>query len=177
MKRFVLALFAIVCATAAFSAQAQYASCKIVGQRQGVIKGDVTTKGQEDQIAALSFTGGLKAPFDAASGLATGKRQYSPLLLVKNLDKASPLLFLAAVTNENLTEVTCTFYRNTSAGTLQPFYSVKLSTARIVSLDFGGNAQVNLGLRETVGFVFRQIEVTDLINHTTESDDWESPNS
>jgi type VI secretion system secreted protein Hcp len=174
MKRFVLALFAIGCATVAVSAQAQYAACKIVGQKQGVIKGDIQTKGQEDQISALSFTSGLRAPFDAASGLPTGRRQYSPLVLVKNLDKSSPALFLAAIDNENLTEVTCTFFRNGTAGALLPFYRVKLTNARIASLDFGGNAQVNLGLRETVGFTFQKIEVDDLIGNTTATDDWES---
>ncbi|MBL7976348.1 MAG: type VI secretion system tube protein Hcp [Candidatus Kapabacteria bacterium] len=43
----------------------------------------------------LSQTGGIVSPRDPASGQATGKRQHSPIVLTKELDKSSPLLAVA----------------------------------------------------------------------------------
>ncbi len=42
---------------------------------------------QQDVAKMADVKGG-----DAASGMATGKRQHKPLTITKELDKASPLL-------------------------------------------------------------------------------------
>lgn len=44
---------------------------------------------------ALSHS--IKSPRDAASGLATGKRQHKPMTITKQLDKSSPQLFTLMV--------------------------------------------------------------------------------
>jgi hypothetical protein len=36
---------------------------------------------------------GIVSPRDSASGLPTGKRQHKPIVITKELDKSSPLLF------------------------------------------------------------------------------------
>lgn len=46
--------------------------------------------------AALSHS--IKSPRDAASGLATGKRQHKPMTITQQLDKSSPQLFSLVVT-------------------------------------------------------------------------------
>lgn len=50
-------------------------------------------EGIDGEIAIESFSWGVSSPRDAASGQATGKRQYQPLIIRKQVDKASPLLF------------------------------------------------------------------------------------
>ncbi len=58
------------------------------------IKGESVDKDHKEWIDILSVSG-LSAPSgtrDAASGLATGKRQHKPVTVTKRIDKASPLL-------------------------------------------------------------------------------------
>ena len=114
---------------------------------------------------------GVEIPFDPASGQSTGKRQHKPLTIVKNLDKASPKLFLAAVTNENLKQVTCVFYQNNGGGAPQPFFRMQLQNARITETDIGGNALTNHGIHETVSMRFEKIILEDLISGAIAEDD------
>src|SRR5580704_16887148 len=51
----------------------------LTGKAQGAIKGNVTAKGREGAIALLSGEYELSSPFDATTGLATGKRQHKPI--------------------------------------------------------------------------------------------------
>ncbi|MEK7863105.1 MAG: type VI secretion system tube protein TssD, partial [Chloroflexota bacterium] len=74
------------------------------GQKQGDIKGSVTQKGREGSISVQYLQSKIVSPRDAASGLATGKRQHEPLVVRKTVDRSTPLLLNALVTNENLTE-------------------------------------------------------------------------
>ncbi len=49
--------------------------------------------GIDGEIAVESFSWGVVTPRDAASGQASGKRQYEPIIIRKRIDKTSPLLF------------------------------------------------------------------------------------
>jgi len=99
------------------------------GQRQGVIRGDSTVKGHETQIVASSFDYDVKAPRDPATGLATGKRQHSPITLRLNSGAASVHLFQALVTNENLTSVVIDFVAASDVGGLVSLKRVTLTNA------------------------------------------------
>jgi type VI secretion system secreted protein Hcp len=177
MKRIVFLLFAAALAAPSL-AQAQFVSCKITGQQQGLIKTDNPTKGQEDTIPVLSLSSSVISPRDAATGQASGKRQHQPISLIKTLDRASPLLFLAAVTNETLTEVLCKFYRTEGAGKELVYFTIRLEDAHIAEDSIAGSGQVNQGMRETVRFVFRKITLTynSSSGSVEASDDWEIQN-
>ncbi len=78
----------------------------VKGTKQGQFKGQNgktghSTKGME----IIAFDYEVESPRDQASGLATGKRQHSPLVIVKKVDSASPLLFQAHLSSELLSEV------------------------------------------------------------------------
>jgi len=183
MKRFLPVLFAFAALGAAPLVHAQQVFCKITGQKSGVIAGDVTIKGLEDRIGVVAVSEGVSSPRDPASGLPTGKRVHKPFVIVKQLDKASPLLFMAAVTNENL-QVDCSIYRR--SGGRQPYFEIKLQDASISSFDIKaredsdndrddlGSRGATLGTFETVQLVFRRITLTDLVHGTTASDDFEA---
>jgi|SRR5690348_12615374 type VI secretion system secreted protein Hcp len=170
MKQFAFGLMAAVLVSGSARA-AEHVFCKIEGQKQGIIKGDSTVKGQEDSIPILSMASGVDIPFDPASGQATGRRQHKPLTIVKNLDKASPKLFLAAVTNENLKQVTCVFYQSTGGGVQQAFFRIQLQNARITETDIGGNALTSHGVHETVSMRFERITLEDIIGGVIAEDD------
>jgi type VI secretion system secreted protein Hcp len=184
MKRLLPVLFAFAASGAAPLAHAQQVFCKITGQKSGVIAGDVTIKGLEDRIGVVAVSEGVSSPRDPATGQATGKRVHKPFVIVKQLDKASPMLFMAAVTNENLTSVDCSIYRR--SGGRQPYFEIKLQDASISSFDIKAredsdndrddlaSRNATLGTFETVQLVFRRITLTDTVHGTTATDDWES---
>jgi type VI secretion system secreted protein Hcp len=176
MERLVMCTLAALLFSFMPAAHAQHVYCKITGQKQGVINAGTTARGWEDYIPVLSLSSSVTMPYDVGSGQATGRRQYSPIAITKSLDRASPLLFLAAVTNENLAEVLCKFLRNNTrgTGTSDVFFELKLSNARIVSDAVSGNAQINNGIHESVGFIFQRIEWTYLDGGVTAVDDWEA---
>ena len=184
MKRLLPVLFAFAALGATPLVNAQQVFCKIVGQKQGVIAGDVTIKGLEDRIGVVAVSEGVSSPRDPASGLPTGKRVHKPFVIVKQLDKASPSLFMAAVTNENLSSVDCSIYRR--SGGRQPYFEIKLQDATITSFDIKAredrdndrddlaSRNATLGTFETVQLVFRRITLTDTVHGTTATDDWEA---
>ena len=104
----------------------------------------------------------IVSPRDPASGLPTGKRQHKAFTITKELDKSTPLLLGALVTNENLPTVTFAY---THGGT--PYLTVKLTNANIAS-----NEQV--GTTETIEFTYQKIEWTWIAGDISASD-WQSP--
>ncbi|MDD5306609.1 MAG: type VI secretion system tube protein TssD [Deltaproteobacteria bacterium] len=59
----------------------------------------------------------IVSPRDAASGLPTGKRMHKPLVITKEVDRSSPLLYSALVNNENLPKVELKFWVSSGSGT------------------------------------------------------------
>jgi type VI secretion system secreted protein Hcp len=149
--------------------------CTVVGTVQGTFQGDPATRGTPNQIAVYSLTQELKVPFDASTGQVTGRRQHSPVTIVKELDKSSPLFFAAAATNETLKSVTCTMSRSSAAGQVRPYFKIVLTNATIVEVRDSGNGVNGAAQgdeRERISFSYQKIELTDLDSNTTAIDDW-----
>src|SRR5437764_7519742 len=71
------------------------------GQKMGDLKSELPEdKKSQHQIAALSLDYKVLSPRDLATGQSSGKRQHSPLTIVKEWGAATPQLFQALVTNE-----------------------------------------------------------------------------
>ncbi|MGA7340575.1 MAG: type VI secretion system tube protein TssD, partial [Terracidiphilus sp.] len=140
----------------------------------------VTQKGREGSILVHAFSNEILSPRDAASGLPTGKRQHKPITILKDVDKASPLLWNALVTNENLITWELKFWTTTAAGVETQIYTVSLTNASIASMkesmaDNEDPAKANLPLQEQISFVYQKIEWTWTDGGITAVDDWESP--
>ncbi len=156
----------------------------IKGQKQGQIKGSVTQKGREDSIAVIAVSHSLVSPRDPASGLPTGHRQHRPLVITKELDKSTPCLYNALVTNENLTDVTLRFWTpqlkaTTGVGSEVQHFTIKLTNANIASIDFRMLNDKNPDLAkyaeyEEIAFTYQKIEWTWNDGGITAGDDWEA---
>ena len=133
----------------------------IKGQKQGLIKGDSLVKGHEGQIVATSFDYDVKSPRDPATGLATGKRQHSPITLRINSSATSVHLFQALVTNENLTSVVIEFWAASDVGGLLPQKRVTLTNASLSDLHQRANA-AKATWQDDVSIVFQKIELLDV---------------
>ena len=159
---------------------------KLKGQKQGEIKGSVTQKGREASIQILAVSHEIISPRDPASGLPTGKRMHKPLVITKELDKSSPLLYQALTNNENIPEFEMKFYAaqvKASAGIGQEVnhYTIKLTNANIASINFKMLNNRNPELMkypelEEVAFTYQKIEWLWNDGGIMAMDDWEAPN-
>ena len=158
---------------------------RLKGQKQGDIKGSVTQKGREGKIMVIAASHEVISPRDPASGLPTGKRMHKPIVITKEVDAASPLLYQALSNNEALTEWELQFWApqlKAASGTGAEFqnYTVKLHNAAIASiamrmLNDKDPALVKFAPYEEIAFTYQQIDWTWNDGGITAQDDWESP--
>jgi type VI secretion system secreted protein Hcp len=100
---------------------------KLVGTKQGPIKGPVTQPGKEDSINVISFSLEI-------SGDATGRITPKPLIIVKSIDRTTPQLYQALVNHENLSTFNLAFYVKTSSGQEVLQFKIDLVNAVITSI-------------------------------------------
>ncbi len=174
MSRFAYSLAAgMMALAAAVPASAGNIYCTVVGAKQGTFTDDAV-RGNTTAIPVYALTEEVKEPYDASSGQASGKRQHSPVTIVKELDKSSPFFFAAVVTNETLRSVTCTLYRDVD-GAMHAYYKIALMNANVVEVKDSGdgvNGAAQGDEHERISFVYQKIELTDLDSNTTATDDW-----
>ncbi|MHB1011534.1 MAG: Hcp family type VI secretion system effector [Desulfobacteria bacterium] len=150
------------------------------GQTSGDIKGSCTQKGREGSILIFAFDHDILSPRDIASGLPTGKRQHKPVLVTKEIDKSSPLLYTVLCNNENLTEVVFKFWKPSASGKEVQYYTIKLTNANIAARKtYFPNMLIaentKLPHLEEVAFTYQKIEWTWEDGGITSEDDWEVP--
>jgi type VI secretion system secreted protein Hcp len=164
---------------------AQNAFLTLKGQKQGDIHGGVTQKGREGSILVHSFSNEILSSRDPTSGLLTGKRQHLPVVILKEIDKSSPLLWSALVNNENLVTWELKFWApalagGAGAGVEKQIYTINLTNASIASireymLDNDDPALARFPLLEEVTFTYQKIQWAWTDGGITAQDDWESP--
>ena len=147
------------------------------GDTQGQIKGSVTQAGREDMIMVIGFDHTVVSPRDAASGLATGHRQHQPVVITKEIDAASPDLWRAMVHNENLSTFRLEFYRPSSSGMENHFYSIELFNAQISTIKtemLNNKYPENMTHleREKVAFVYERISWIFMDGGDLAEDSW-----
>jgi type VI secretion system secreted protein Hcp len=128
----------------------------------------ITSLEREGTIECFGFKYDLTTPRDPASGSLTGRRQHSPITIVKRVDKSSPLLYRALCHNELVTSVELRFYRPLpgGAGAEEHFYTILLENGYVCDIN-----SVGRGL-ERVSFVFEDITWTYEIGGATHKDRW-----
>ena len=139
-----------------------------------------TSLGRENSIECLYFDQRCVTARQAGSGMATGRRQYEPVLIRKRIDKSSPLIF-KALTENQVIEADFKFFRPNPAGdgTTEQFYTISIKLARIASvreyvpfiLDPGSANQPPL---EEVTMVFQRISWTYTDGGVTHEDQWDA---
>jgi len=93
-----------------------------------------TSLARENSIECVYYEQAVKTAREAGSGMATGRRQYEPLLIRKRIDKASPLLAKSLVQNEVIEGVFKFFRPKPSGdGTTEQFFTVTIKQGRVAS--------------------------------------------
>jgi type VI secretion system secreted protein Hcp len=144
------------------------------------IKGESTqvSLGRDGSIECVFYEQGVITAREAGSGLATGRRQYQPLLIRKRIDKASPLLMKALCENQVI-EATFKFFRPnpTGDGTTEQFYTVAIKQGRINTIkqvvpDTIVPATSKDPALEEITLVFHTISWTYTNGGVTHEDSW-----
>jgi type VI secretion system secreted protein Hcp len=126
-----LALAAITLANVSF--------ISIEGTRQGdFYSADFTN----NRTKLLAYSWGIKSPRDAATGLATGKRQHMPLIVRKRASASSVQATRALITNEILKKVVIEVYTGDSSNPLPTALIQKIILTNAALVDI---AQEELG--------------------------------
>lgn len=156
-----------------------HAYLNLKGQAQGDIKGAVTQQGREGTIEIFDLSYSVVGNRDAQTGLPTGKRQHKPVIVTAPTGPQSPLVFNAAVHNEDITVFKLDFYLPNAQNVEKDAYRIELTNAHVLELDlnFEGAApgSTEAQLLDQYSFTFQKITLTWLSPAISASDDWEAP--
>ena len=138
--------------------------------------GSLTKKGHEDEILVWSWEHTVTQPTDRASGGSSGTRVHSPVVITKQFDKASPLLYQALCSGEVLPSVVVSFFRIEGSAEVK-YFSITLENAKVTDIrswmpNFQDSAQAHLQQMEDVSFRFTKIIWENIATSTTSEDDW-----
>ena len=100
--------------------------------------------------------------YDLGSGQLTGRRQHSPITIVREVDEASPLLWQALCSNERFASASLSFARPDSSGREIVTHTIVLTNGAIVGYrTYHGQRGKK---RETVTLAFDDWEVNGVHN-------------
>jgi type VI secretion system secreted protein Hcp len=129
---------------------------------QGKITGSSTkNKGSLDYSDGLechSFNYAVISPRDAASGLPSGKRTHKPIVITREVDEASPLLWQALCTNEAFQLAKLSFVEPSGGGGKETIHqTVTLTNGTISKIEY---APPLLGKkRQAITFSYQELAV------------------
>ncbi len=179
MMRIAFATLTAAALLAAMPAAAETGYLKITAQKQGQIKGEVTSKGgMADSLAVLDMDWSMSVP--TVNGVATGRRVQQPISFTVRWSKATPLLLQAATDNETLSKVDYSGWLpnidgvGAGAGTESMRHTISLTNAHIVSLKIT-DRKTDSDLLDPVVVVtmsYQSLAITETNGGITAMDDW-----
>jgi type VI secretion system secreted protein Hcp len=108
---------------------------KYEGMKSGAIAGSATETSNVSSIIILSLELGLGHPVDPATHLASGKQVIRPIVVTKEIDKASPLLINSCYTNEVSKTCTFTYTRTDNEGKTVAYLTIAVKNATITDVN------------------------------------------
>jgi type VI secretion system secreted protein Hcp len=152
------------------------------GQRQGDSLGSVTLPNHESSILVHSYTTEIDSTRDPASGISTGKWVHNPVVILKELDASSPLLWTALAGNETFVNWALAFFTTAQdengAATETQIYTIRLTNASISSIqeflpDSRDAATPNYPVQQQISFTYQKIEWIWTEGEVTAEDSWQ----
>jgi len=162
----------------------------IEGQTQGNITagaftadsvGNIYVEGHEDEMLVQAVSHDISVPTDPQSGQPSGQRVHGPLIVTCALNKATPLIFNAVVSGEMLPEVRLNWYRTSTEGKQEHFFTYILEDAIATDLSIDmphaqDESSSNFTQLVNVTFTYRKVTLEHNVSGTSGSDDWRKPN-
>jgi len=150
---------------------------KLVASRQGHVLGSVIQKGREGTIMVVAVSQTIISPRHPVSGKPTGKRMHKPLVITKEVDRSSPILYTILCSNENIRSVEIDFYKPDRTGIERKCFKVQLTNANISGMRFWvpntrNPRSAQFPEREEIAFTYQKISWTWLEGGISAEDDW-----
>jgi type VI secretion system secreted protein Hcp len=106
---------------------------RITGEEQGAIEGSCEWEGREDTILVQAFDHVVELPTDDR-GIASGRRVHRPIVITKEIDRSSPMLYQALCTGELLTDMELEWYRIDGTGDEELYYTMSMFNGLITKI-------------------------------------------
>lgn len=97
----------------------------IIAEQQGEIEGSCEWDDREGSILVQGFEHVVELPQDSR-GIASGRRVHRPIVITKEIDKSTPMLYQALCTGELLTEMELKWYRIDGSGEEELYYAMRM---------------------------------------------------
>ncbi|MBI5373126.1 MAG: type VI secretion system tube protein Hcp [Sphingobacteriales bacterium] len=156
----------------------QTITLSVEGTKQGKFKGESMKGKFADKSELAGYQLEITSPRDAASGQATGRRTFQPVILLKATGASSPQFLQALSTNELLKKVVIDFYRPDPSGMEVNYYTVTLENVSISGYkQFIGPLEnekfnpVNTILYDEIKLLYQRITVEDKVSKTMATDE------
>jgi type VI secretion system secreted protein Hcp len=107
------------------------------------------------QIEVLSFQFGVTRPIDPVTGLSSGKAKFSEMSVVKNVDRASPVLFQGSAAGTHYHDVI--LYLNKGGASQLDYLQITLTNVLVSGYSVSGSGELP---KESVTFNFQAIEMS-----------------
>jgi type VI secretion system secreted protein Hcp len=105
----------------------------IRGSKQGQFKGESPKNERKLKwMPILAFEYLVQSPRDVATGQASGKRQWSPMTITKEVGVATPQIYQASISNETLVTAQIDFARPDGSGKEVVYQTIQLTNGAIV---------------------------------------------
>lgn len=147
------------------------------------ITGDNTIAARADSSEVVEVHHSIRKPTDVHSGRASGARIHGPLRILKRLDKATPLLFKALVTNQSLPVLELRWYRPdpTGTGEIVHYYTIKLEQVAVSLVEAWlpntqDQHQAHYSSMEWVEFNYQKVTETWVDGGIEHMDEWSQQN-
>ncbi len=139
--------------------------------------GTMSKSDHENEIQVQAFKMNLMVPKDPQSGQPTGRRIHQGVSFTKVLDKSSPMIMQALATGEQIKKATFKFFRTSSAGSQEHYYTIELEEALVTDLTpwFPNALEPQngpIGHMEDVSLSYKKITTTHEVAGTSGADDW-----
>lgn len=162
----------------------------VKGRTQGDITAEASTEksigntwqeGHENEVLVQAFSHNVLIPTNPQNGQPSGPRRHEPLVITKNFDKSSPLLY-NALTSGELVDVELKWYRTAADGTSEHYFTTALTDAVIVDIQATMShcqdpSTERFGHEEKISFNYRKIDWRHEAAGTSGSDDWRKPDA
>ena len=98
------------------------------------ISGEFLMPSRAGSIELKSFSHGVTIPVDPNRGKLTGTRIHRPIVIVKEFDKTTPVLYRAVCENRTLKKATIKMYRILESGSESEYFNITLDNVKITTV-------------------------------------------
>nr|WP_071995392.1 type VI secretion system tube protein TssD [Pantoea sp. IMH] len=129
--------------------------------------------GREGAIELKSLTHNVNIPVDGNTGRLTGTRIHMPIMIQKEFDRVTPLLFRALSSGKTLKSATIKMYQANDSGLEQEYFNIILEGVKVTSITPGLYPGASTGTHlETLLLRYEKITWKHCEGNVIYSDSW-----